>query len=106
MYLRIRSLTYFLRKSSSVRFAWRKIDLKVPGCISLPWIGTMTVSVGLPIFLYLACEPVCEIKKKPLFSRTFTTNRSAWGLGILKSDRCNSRSFYFSFFRKRYIFKI
>ena len=71
-------------KSDRSRFAWRKMDLNVPYRTSLPWIGTITVSVGLPIFRYLTCEPFWEIKKKPFFSRTLNINLNGMGLGMLK----------------------
>lgn len=71
-------------KSPGCNFDWRKIDLKVPYSISLPWMGTMTVSVGLPIFLYLACDPLWEIKKKPFLSRVFNTSLRGNGLGMLQ----------------------
>jgi len=53
MFKNKRNLTYFCLKSSSVKLAWRKIDLKVPKGISFLPAGTITVKIGLPVFLNL-----------------------------------------------------
>ena len=52
---------HFLLKSSSIKCACRRIDLKVPMGISLLPVGIITVSVDLPVLRYLMWLPFCEI---------------------------------------------
>ena len=59
-------------KSSGVRFAWRRIDLKVPIGTCFRSAGTIAVNGGSPDLRILIWLPFCETDIKPLLLRIFT----------------------------------